>query len=455
MNVEQYVKSKRLTFITDLSHYIAIPSISAESKHKKDIGKAVQWISKRLIKAGFHNVKLLKTKGNPVVYGEHIEKAELPTVLFYGHYDVQPAEPLEEWKSDPFKLTVRKGDMFARGVSDNKAPHLSHVLGIEALLNLEKKLPINVKFLIEGEEEIGSLHVNDVLKNYKNLFLSTVAFVSDGIRLFDAPVIEYGLRGIVPFEVKVTCLSKDVHSGGYGGLVDNPVMVLAYIISQLKDRRGKIKIPHIYSSVRKVSEEERILLTRSEQKEKDILQETGARKFFGEKNYLQNIRTGARPSLDVNGIWGGFTGEGVKTIIPKEATAKLTMRLVPYQTVDKVKQLIRAYIKKVTPATCTVKLTFGGGCNPTLFDPKNPQFAIAQETLEEVFGAKVKFKLVGGSVGAVDAIKDVLGIDSILTGFSLPDCGMHSPNEKFPIDYFLKGITFTAYFLKNMACHLA
>lgn len=446
----KYLKNNKDSYIKDLGEYVSIPSISTESKHKGDIKKAAEWISMRMKKAGLENIRLLSTKGNPVVYGDWLHKKDQPTVLFYGHYDVQPPDPLDQWESDPFKLRVKGQEMFGRGVADNKAPHLSHVLGIEALLKITKELPVNVKFLIEGEEEIGSVNMTNTLKRYKNLFQSDIAFVSDGIMYFDAPVVEYGLRGLVYFEVNVKCLNKDMHSGLYGGVVDNAANVLSYIISKLKDRNGKILIPGVYNNVRTISKDEHKLLGKAETESQEILESTGAKKVFGEKGYLNIERTGARPTLDVNGFKSGFIGEGMKTIIPAEATAKISMRLVPDQNFKDIEKLFRSFVKRIVPDTCNVRVTLLNGSNPTLFNWETSDFKIAQKSLEEVFGAKAKYKLVGGSVAAVGDIQEILGIDSIFTGFSLPDCGMHSPNEKFRVDNFLKGMEVTIKYLQRL-----
>lgn len=405
----------------------------------------------RMKKAGLEKVKAIATVGNPVVYGEWIHHKEKPTVLFYGHYDVQPPDPLDQWESKPFEMSVRDGNLYGRGVADNKAPHLSHVLGIEAILKKEKILPVNVKFLIEGEEEVGSANFPRMLKANEKLVKSDVAFVSDGIMFSDAPVIEYGLRGLVCFELAVKCLKKDVHSGSFGGVVDNAPMVLSYIISRMKDRKGRIRIPGIYDKLRKVGLGEQKILAKSETPTSEILENTGAKSTFGENGYKNIIRTGARPSLDVNGISSGYTGEGMKTIIPSEARAKMSMRIVPNLKADYVKKQISTFIKKIAPKTCEVSVEFPDGGDPVLFDRNSKEYDDAKQALKETFGKEPKMKLVGGSVGAVTDMKQILGINSIFTGFALPDCGMHSPNEKLPIGNFLKGIELTIRYLKKLA----
>jgi len=278
-DLKEFIKKNKDIYIKELSEYVSIPSISTLKTHRKDIQKAAYWISNRMKKAGLKNVKVIKTAGNPIVYGDYIQKGNKKTLLIYGHYDVQPEDPIKEWKSSPFKLT-RKGDkLYGRGVGDNKAPHLSHVIGIEYLLQQKKKLPVNIKFLIEGEEEVGSRNIYDALNKNKKLFKSNIGLVSDGIKDYDFPVIEYGLRGIFCFEINVKCLDKDVHSGIYGGLVDNPAIVLSQIISKLKDKNGNILIPNFYSNVRKVSKEEHNILKSSDLDTKEVIKNTGAKGF--------------------------------------------------------------------------------------------------------------------------------------------------------------------------------
>jgi acetylornithine deacetylase/succinyl-diaminopimelate desuccinylase-like protein len=445
------IKKNRERYLEELAEYVSIQSISTLSEKKEDIGDAAKWIAERMKKAGLENIKLIKTKGNPIVYGDWLHQKSKPTVLFYGHYDVQPPDPLKQWKTEPFKLVIKGGQMYARGVGDNKGPHLSHVLGIETLLKTRKDLPVNVKFLIEGEEEIGSSNITPALKNNKKLFKSDIAFVSDGIMGFDNPVVEYGLRGLIGFEIHVTCLEKDVHSGIYGGVVDNAPMVLAYIISKLKDRKGKILIPGIYKKVRKVSSDERKLLKKAEYSSSEILKNTGAKKVFGEGNFINIERIGARPSLDVNGIQGGFQGEGLKTIIPSKASAKLSMRIVPNMKSTEIVKLIKTYIKKISPKTCKVDIVFQESGDPTLFDYKSSSLKVAEDVLRDLFEAEPNYKLIGGSIGAVGAMKQILGIDSVLTGLSYPDSNWHSPNEKMKVENFFKGIELTVKYLEKLA----
>ena len=450
-NLKNIINKNKNKYLQELKQYIAFPSISNDSKHKKDVTASAKWLADRMKKAGLKSAKLIRTQGHPIVFSEWNKNKNSPTVLIYGHYDVQPPDPLEQWESKPFELLIKKDDMYARGVCDNKAPHLSHLLGVELLLQKTGKLPVNVKFLVEGEEEIDSPSILSALKENKALFKSDIALVSDGIMLFDAPVVEYGVRGLVCFEINVKCLDKDAHSGGYGGVVDNSAMALSHIITKLKDRNGKILIPGIYPKVRKLKTDERKMLKRSDQRSSEIQEQTGARTIFGEKGFSNIERTGARPSLDVNGFWSGFTKEGTKTIIPAEASAKLSMRIVPNLDKDYVQKQITSYIRKVSPKTCKVEVKFQASADPVLFDWRDKKFNVAADVLEDVFGNKAKFKLVGGSVGAVDAMKKVLGIDSVFTGFSLPDCGMHSPNEKFKLSNFLKGIEFTVKYMEKLA----
>ncbi len=450
MHIRNIISKRKDRYLKDLKEYIAIQSVSSDQKHRSYLQKAARWISKRMVKAGLENVKQIKTKGNPIVYADWLHAKGKPTILFYGHYDVMPPDPLDQWKSDPFKLTIRGGEIFGRGVADNKAPHLSHILGVEVLLNAYKSLPVNVKFMIEGEEEIGSPNIRSILKRYRRLFDSDVAFVSDNQMDFDRPTLVYGLRGILYCEISVKCFDFDLHSGAFGGMVDNPAIVLSYIISKIKDRNGRIQIPRFYDDVRRVSKFERNLLKEVEITRNDIKKTTGATNLFGEKGYMNIERKGVRPTFDVNGIWSGYTLEGMKTIIPATANAKVSMRLVPYQKAKKIGELFEKYIKKIAPKTCSIDVKFLGLSDPIIFDWKNDYLKVAKKVFSEVFKSEAKFKLEGGSIGAVVDIKNILGIDSILVGFGLPDCGMHSPNEKLPVDNFFKAIEVTVEYLKNV-----
>jgi len=448
MNYKEIINKNLNKYFNEFEEYIAFPSVSGIIKHKKDIQNCAVWLKNRMSKAGLKNVKLINTAGNPIVFGEYFNSKNAPTLMIYGHYDVQSPDPLNQWKSDPFKLKIEKNRIFGRGVADNKGPNLTHIIGFE-ILNKFEKIPVNIKFIYEGEEETSSPNFASFVKLNKKLVKSDLALVCDGEMDFENPVVEYGLRGICHFEIDITCLEKDVHSGLFGGNVDNAAIVLSWIISQLKDRNGKILIPGIYSKVRKIDKKESVFLKKSEIKDEEIIQNTGARKLFGEKGYLNVVRMGARPSLDVHGMYSGYIGEGGKTIIPSKANAKISIRLVPNLEANYVKKQIINYINKIAPKTCKVEISKFEGVDPVLFDFNSKKFDTGLAILKNIFNKEPKLKLIGGSIGAVTSLDKISKIQSFSTGFSLPDAGMHSPNENFLTENFKKSIYFTIEFIKN------
>lgn len=448
-NFKTYINENKDRFLKQLREYIAIKSISPKEEFETDVDEAADWVAAKLSDVGLENVKKIPTKGNAVVYGDWLNAEDAPTVLFYGHYDVMPPGDEAKWKTKPFEMVIEEDTLFGRGVADNKGPHFSHIVGIQSILATEGKLSVNVKFLLEGEEEKGSPNILQALE--KNIFDCDVVFVSDGQMEYDYPVIEYGLRGLVYLEIEVKCLKKDVHSGSYGGVVDNPAIVLSRIISKLKNKKGKITIPGFYENVRKLSDEERHILKKVEKGDEQICKNTGAKKVHGEDGFLNIERIGSRPTFDINGLWGGYTQKGSMTIIPEKATAKISMRIVPNQTHEEVENLVRNYIKQIKTDTCEVSIKSLHGGDPVLFDWKSKQFKAARNALGKVFGKEARYKLVGGSIGAVVAMKKALGVDSVLTGFSLPDCNMHGPNENLKLENFLRGVEVTKTYLEELA----
>lgn len=430
--------------LNELFEFLSIPSISAQSEYKKDIKQACSWLEKKLKKLDFE-VDIIKTKGQPLIYAERFLNKEFPTVLVYGHYDVQSPDPLEEWSSNPFKPEVRSGNIYARGASDDKGQLFTWIAATE---DLGEKCELNLKFIIEGEEEVGSENFDDFVHDNKALLSADICVISDSHAISPTqPLISYGLRGIAYFEVSVETMPKDVHSGIYGGNVANPAIILSQIISKMKSEDGKININGIYKDVRKLTGHERALLSKLPFGEKEVLKETGAIDVLGESGFSVHERAGARPALDVNGIWAGYTLEGQKTIIPGAAHAKISMRLVPDQDPYEIEKNFRKFVSDSTPAYAKSKVKTLSLNKPVIMDIKNSYFKKAEKALTKVFGSKPIYELSGGTIGAASAIKNILGIDSILMGYGLPDDGLHSPNEKLSLEMFEKGINANKIFL--------
>lgn len=435
----------------DLFEFLSIPSISAQKRHAKDMLKTAKWLQNRLKKLGF-TAKVLPTDGHPVVYGENLGAGlGKPTILVYGHYDVQSPDPLDDWKTEPFKPVIKKGNIYARGTADDKGQLYTWIAAIDELLKKDKKLPINVKFLVEGEEEVGSANLDKFVIKNKKLLSSDVCVISDSHALSEnQPVIPYGLRGLTYTEISIKTLDADVHSGIYGGNVLNPANVLAHIISQLKDTNHKILIPGFYDKVRKLSTGEKKDLDKYPFHEKEVKEETGAQAVAGEKGFSVHARAGARPTLDVNGIWGGYQDEGPKTIIPAEAGAKISMRLVPYQDSRDIFKKFESYVRKVAPKGIKLEvkhLTYG---EPIIMNRDSIFFQAAGKALKKTFGKAPVYELSGGSIPVTATLKTLLNMDSVLMGYGLPDDNLHSPNEKLSVKMFEKGIKTNIEFLKSL-----
>jgi acetylornithine deacetylase/succinyl-diaminopimelate desuccinylase-like protein len=444
IDTEKYTK--------ELFKLLSIPSISAQTKHKNDIQNACKWLSKRLKTLKF-NTKILPTQGHPVVYGENLNAGDdKPTILIYGHYDVQdPGDP-KEWTSNPFKPEVRSGNIYARGASDDKGNFYTWIAAIDTLFNESKSLPVNVKFLIEGEEEVASQNLHEFVSENKSLLEADFVAVSDTDCLSESqPLITYGLRGIVYYEIKVKTLTKDVHSGTYGGNVLNPINVLSSVISKIKDDKHKILIPGAYDNLRKISSSEMKKIEKLPLDEKNVLQETGAYKVVGEKGYSVIERKGTRPTFDVNGIWGGYQEEGPKTIIPSTARAKLSFRLVPNQNADEFSKKFEIYIDNITPEGAKINLELLGADNPIVMNLENDFYKSAEKAIQKIFGTKPIYQLVGGSIPATSIFKEVLGLESLLMGYALPDDAHHSPNEKMSLSMFNKGIETNIEFINDLS----
>jgi acetylornithine deacetylase/succinyl-diaminopimelate desuccinylase-like protein len=444
--VVDFINVNRDRYVEELKEYLAIPSVSALPQHAADVRRAAEWTADALRKAGVSEVRLIETPGNPVVYGEWLNAPDAPTILFYGHYDVQPVDPVDLWTSPPFEATVRDGEIYARGAADDKGQVFMHIKAVEAHLREGGRLPVNMKFFIEGEEEVGSVHLDDFVRDHKQQLAADVVVISDS-PMFDRgiPSICYGLRGLAYFQIDLRGTKSDLHSGSFGGAVANPAFVLAQILSQMKDRSGRIKIPGFYDDVRELSEAERAEWKRLPFNETRYRKDLGAPKLFGETGYSTLERVWARPTFEVNGLLSGFTGEGAKTVLPAVAMAKVSMRLVPDQDPDRVAKLFEDYVRTVAPRTVEVKVTRMHGGKPWMADFDNKFVRAAGRAIEQGFGKAPVFNREGGSIPVVSTFQQELGIPSVLFGVGLPDENAHAPDEKLDLGNFHNGIIASAF----------
>lgn len=445
----EYALLNRDDFLEGLFSLIRIPSVGTQPERKAETAAAASWLAKHMEQVGLDNVELISTEGNHLVYGDWLEAgSEKPTVLIYGHYDVQPADPLNKWQTPPFEPTVINGYVYARGSADDKGQLFIHIKSVESYLKSVGRLPVNVKFIFEGEEESGGLSLEKYVPNSLDQLSADVVLISDTPMVSkELPAIVYGLRGMCYVFLDVTGPSHDLHSGSYGGGIDNPLNALAHIITKLKDESGKILIPGFYDQVRPLTGEERQLLAENPVQENVWLANSGAPNIWGEPDYTLTERLGARPTLDVNGIIGGYTGEGAKTVLPSTAHAKISMRLVPEQKVADIYNLFKEYVAQISPPTVRTNCTFVHGGSPALIHRDIPAMHAAIEAYEVVFSQKPVFIREGGSIPVVNLFKRHLGIESILMGFGLPDDRIHSPNERFYLPNFYRGIECSIRFL--------
>jgi acetylornithine deacetylase/succinyl-diaminopimelate desuccinylase-like protein len=451
-NVIDFINTHRDAYVDELKAFLAIPSISALPDHKADVRRCAEWTADEMRRIGMHDVRLEETPGHPIVYGEWLGAPGAPTILFYGHYDVQPVDPLDLWESPPFEAAVRDGEIYARGAVDDKGQVFMHFKAIEAHMKQNGKLPVNMKILIEGEEEVGSAHLDDFIKANKELLSADVVVISDS-PMFDrgVPSICYGLRGLAYMQIDLRGTKSDLHSGSFGGAVANPNMVLAQMLAQMKDRGGRVKVPGFYDDVRELTQEERDQWKRLPFNEKRFAKELGAPRLFGESGYSVLERIWARPTLEVNGICGGFTGEGAKTVIPAVSMAKVSMRLVPDQDPDKIAQLFEDYVKKIAPKTVEVKVTKMHGGKPWMAAFDNPFVQAAGRAIQQGFGKEPVFNREGGSIPVVATFQEILGLPSVLFGIGLPDQNAHAPNEKMDLQNFHGGIIASAFLYEEIA----
>src|ERR671922_1907894 len=453
--VVDFINVNRDRYVEELKQYLAIPSISALPQHASDVRRAAEWTAEALRNVGVQNVRPMDTPGNPVVYGDWLNAPGKPTILFYGHYDVQPVDPVNLWTSPPFEATVRDGEIYARGAADDKGQVFMHIKAVEAHLKQNGRLPLNIKFFIEGEEEVGSVHLDEFVRSHKQELAADVVVISDS-PMFDRgiPSICYGLRGLTYFQIDVRGTKSDLHSGSFGGAVANPAFVIAQVLTQMKDRSGRVKIPGFYDDVRPLSDAERAEWKKLPFNETRYRKDLGAPRLFGETGFSTLERTWARPTFEINGLLSGFTGEGAKTVLPAVAMAKVSMRLVPNQDPDKIAKLFDEYVHEIAPKTVEVKVTRMHGGKPWMASYDNPFIQAAGRAIEKGFGQAPVFTREGGSIPVVSTFQEELGLPSVLFGVGLPDENAHAPNEKLDVANFHNGIIASAILYQEIA-HVA
>lgn len=450
MELKQYIEENEARFLDELASLIRIPSISALPEHKEDMLACAERWRQLLLKAGADEAMIIPSAGNPLVYAEKCVGPQAPTVLVYAHYDVMPAEPLEFWKSQPFEPEIRDGRIWARGADDDKGQAMIQVKAFEYLVS-EGLLRHNVKFIFEGEEEIGSPSLNAFLKEYRELLRADVILVSDTSMLgADLPSLTTGLRGLAYWEIEVTGPNRDLHSGHFGGAVANPINVLCELLAKVTDAEGRITIPHFYDDVEPVPEAERRMIASIPFDEEAYKKAIGVRALKGEKGYSTLERNSCRPSFDVCGIWGGYTGEGSKTVLPSKAYAKVSCRLVPHQNHEKISRLFADYIQSIAPECVQVKVTPMHGGEGYVCPITHPAYQAAEQGFAQAFGKQPLAVRRGGSIPIISDFEQILGIKTILMGFGLESDAIHSPNENFRLDIFRKGIEAVVGFHKAL-----
>lgn len=446
-DLKRYAKENQARHMEELMALLRIPSVSTDPARAGDVRQAGEWVLQNLRGMGL-KAELCETGGHPIVYAEWLGAGEgAPTVLVYGHYDVQPPDPLELWETGPFEPTIRDGKLFARGATDDKGQMFAHLKGVEAHLKVRGKLPINVKFMIEGEEEVGSKHLAEWVEANKARLACDAVVISDTSMFAPGvPAIVYGLRGLTYFQLDIEGPGHDLHSGLYGGAVANPINTLCEVIGKLKDADGRVAVAGFYDNVRALTEAERSAWAKLPHDDEGLRREVGAERLTGEAGYTSLERCWGRPTLDCNGIWGGFTGEGAKTVLPSKASAKFSCRLVPDQTPEEVEDKIEAHLREIIPPTVRWKLHRMHGGRPVIVDTEGPAVQAARAALAEAFGAEAVFIRGGGSIPVVADFTEILGAPVVLMGFGLNDDRLHSPNEKINLECFYGGIVAASLF---------
>jgi acetylornithine deacetylase/succinyl-diaminopimelate desuccinylase-like protein len=452
MNLAEFIEDRREQNLTELCEFLRIPSISAKTEHKPDIERAAKWVAEHLRSAGFKKVEVVPTDLHPLVYAESLEAPGKPTVLVYGHYDVQPAEPLDLWTSPAFDPQIRDGNVYGRGTADDKGQVHIHLKALQSIHQLNGKFPINIKVLVEGEEEVGSVSLWDYVQANREKLKADALIVSDTAMLGrGVPSITYGLRGLNYYQIEVAGPARDLHSGVYGGAVPNPLTVLAELFAKLHDKNFRVTVPGFYDDVDTISAAERKALNALPWKKRDFERAVGAPGYFGEKGFTTVERLWIRPTLEPNGIWGGYLGEGAKTVIPSKACAKFSTRLVPSQNPKKIAKLVEQHVRKLLPKTVSVKFETLSTGKPWVAAYHDPVFHVAQIALQKGFGKKAVFIREGGSIPFVTQMHDTFKVPCVLLGFGLPDENAHAPDEHLSLENYYGGIRAIAHLYEDLA----
>ncbi|MBI3414761.1 MAG: dipeptidase [Verrucomicrobia bacterium] len=451
--IEKFLKENEPRFVRELSEYLRFPSVSAQPKHRSDLTACAGWIEKHCRQLGLQT-RLWSTPGNPILVAKtpRVAGARKPHFLVYGHYDVQPAEPFELWKSPPFEARIEGRSLFARGATDNKGQHFAHLKAVEAYRACGVELPCDLTFLIEGEEEVGSNHLAAFVKKHRaELRCDGVVISDNSLPSLKHPALTYALRGIVALEIRLDGPARDLHSGLFGGAVDNPAMALCQLLGKLRDARGRVAIPGFYYDVRPLSTYERRQMARLPYDERKFKKLLGVPELFGEHGFTANERRSARPTCEINGLTSGYQGDGSKTIVPSWASAKLTFRIVPNQKPEKIRELIEKQLRKLCPPTVRLTIEAGHGGDPYFVSPDGAQAQAALRALKSAFGHAPVLLREGGSIPVVNDLKKILGVDALMLGLALPDDNPHSPNEKISLDAFAKGMRMSAHLWQELA----
>jgi acetylornithine deacetylase/succinyl-diaminopimelate desuccinylase-like protein len=450
--LSKYIESHRDAHLQELCELLRIPSVSTKSEHKGDIEKAANWVADKLRSVGMGKVEIIPTKLHPLVYAESLTAPGKPTVLFYGHYDVQPAEPLHLWTTPAFEPTVRSGNLYGRGTADDKGQVHIHLAAFESLMKGTGKLPINIKVLIEGEEEVGSVNLWEYVKQHKERLAADALVVSDTSMLAaGVPSVTYGLRGLVYYQVEISGPAQDLHSGVFGGAAPNPLTILCELFAKMHDKNFHVTVPGFYDDVAKLSAVERKAIAKLPFKPKDFLKTVGSPGLAGEKGFSVAEQVWTRPTFELNGIWGGYMGEGSKTVIPAKAYAKFSCRLVPNQNPDKITRQVEKYIRKLLPKTVTCKFDVHSTGKPWVAPYTHPYFEVAHKALAKGFGKRAVFIREGGSIPFVTQMHDTFKVPCILIGFGLPDENAHAPDEHLSLENYFGGIRAMAHFYQGLA----
>ncbi len=447
----KFLQSNHDRYLSELNEFLRIPSISTNKENRDDVQRCARWVADHLNSVGMQDVEIFPTPGHPIVYGEWVGAREAPTVLFYGHYDVQPVDPIELWTTPPFEPSIRNGNIYARGSADDKGQVFIHLKGVEAYLKNFGKLPCNIKMLIEGEEEVGSANLENFVRAHKEMLKADLGLISDSSMFArGVPSITYGLRGLTYMEVEVEGPNRDLHSGTFGGSVHNPIQALSEMISSLHDKNGRVTIPHFYDDVRPLTKEERQRFRKLPFTDKQYMKDLGVHALYGEKGYTTLERVWARPTLECNGIWGGFIGDGAKTVLPSKATAKISMRLVPNQKSSKIARLFEKHVKKIAPEGVRIRIKALHGGEAVITPIDSPGVRAGAEALKLAFGKTPLYQREGGSIPIVEQFQKLLGLESVLLGFGLPDENAHAPDEHLNLDNFFGGIRTSVHFFNEL-----